>query len=87
MTGRGYYSDRRIKERRDAAKRCICPSYASNRGECPIHDEKGRVRMGGRRSSVFELEIEKREEPMRRQVLALARRCHWFSGVSLRWLR
>lgn len=23
---------------------CICPSHASNRGECPIHDEKGRVR-------------------------------------------
>lgn len=24
--------------------RCICPSHASNRGECPIHDDKGRVR-------------------------------------------
>lgn len=24
---------------------CICPSHASNRGECPIHDDKGRVRL------------------------------------------
>jgi chromosome segregation ATPase len=23
---------------------CICPSHASNRGECPIHDHKGRPR-------------------------------------------
>jgi hypothetical protein len=23
---------------------CICPSHASNRGECPVHDDKGRVR-------------------------------------------
>jgi hypothetical protein len=41
---RGYYSDRAIRERRAAAKRCICPSHASNRGECPVHDDKGRVR-------------------------------------------
>lgn len=40
----GSYSDRAIRERRAAAKRCICPSHASNRGECPVHDEKGRVR-------------------------------------------
>lgn len=40
----GYYSDRQIAERRAAAKRCICPSHASNRGECPIHDKKGLVR-------------------------------------------
>jgi hypothetical protein len=41
---RGYYSDRQIAERRTAARRCICPSHASNRGECPVHDEKGRPR-------------------------------------------
>jgi hypothetical protein len=23
---------------------CICPSHASNRGECPVHDDHGRVR-------------------------------------------
>lgn len=28
-------------------KVCICPSHASNRGECPIHDDKGRVRGEG----------------------------------------
>jgi hypothetical protein len=31
-------------ERRTKEKVCICPSHASNRGECPIHDDKGRVR-------------------------------------------
>ncbi len=29
---------------RTKAKVCICPSHASNRGECPIHDDHGRVR-------------------------------------------
>lgn len=23
---------------------CICPSHESNHGDCPIHDEHGRVR-------------------------------------------
>jgi hypothetical protein len=40
----GQYSERAIRERRLAAKVCICPSHASNRGECVIHDEYGRVR-------------------------------------------
>jgi hypothetical protein len=31
-------------ERETKERVCICPSHASNRGECPIHDEKGRVR-------------------------------------------
>ena len=42
----GEYSDRAIRERQAAVKRCICPSYASNRGACPIHDTHGRVRPG-----------------------------------------
>lgn len=42
----GQYSDRAIRERRKTAKVCICPSHASNRGECPIHDAHGRVRPG-----------------------------------------
>ncbi len=40
----GFYSDRQIKERRDVAKQCICPSHASNRGECPVHDKRGHPR-------------------------------------------
>ena len=40
----GFYSDRALAERRTAQKTCICPSFASNRGECPVHDELGRVR-------------------------------------------
>jgi hypothetical protein len=36
--------ERESRERRVTEKRCICPSHASNRGECPIHDDKGRVR-------------------------------------------
>lgn len=34
----------RLLRTRRAERVCICPSHASNRGECPIHDEKGRVR-------------------------------------------
>ena len=34
------------KRKRDG-KTCICPSHASNRGECPTHDDKGRVRGEG----------------------------------------
>lgn len=42
----GQYSDRAIREHRKAAKVCICPSHASNHGECPVHDVRGRVRPG-----------------------------------------
>lgn len=49
---RGYISARLSPEHLDNGRRaldilngiCICPSHASNRGECPIHDDKGRVR-------------------------------------------
>ncbi len=40
----GQYSDRAIRERRARDKRCICPSHASNRGACEVHDELGRPR-------------------------------------------
>lgn len=49
---RGYISTRLNPDALDRAREaldilngvCICPSHASNRGECPIHDDKGRVR-------------------------------------------
>lgn len=36
--------ERERAEQLAAEKVCICPSHASHRGECPVHDEKGRVR-------------------------------------------
>lgn len=42
----GQYSDRAIAAFRHSQKRCICPSLLSNRGDCPIHDDHGRVRPG-----------------------------------------
>ena len=42
----GQYSDRAIRERRQSERVCICPSHASNLGECVVHDAHGRVRPG-----------------------------------------
>lgn len=36
----------RILRARRSERVCICPSHASNRGECPVHDTHGRVRPG-----------------------------------------
>jgi hypothetical protein len=54
----GQYSDRLIRERREDAKRCICPSHASNRGDCPVHDEKGRVEVSRERARAQEAEAD-----------------------------